>query len=121
MSGLRSQRLNTITCVSLKSGIASNRRFFTHQVAAAIAATTTIMTKYLFLALNSMIFSTMVSSLVRVDRSGFPGVGSQRRPEPRLGIDQKIGRSHHLIASLESRQDFVIAVGLPSQFYGTRL
>src|SRR6266404_7156471 len=62
MSGLRSQRLNTITCVSLRSGIASRRRFLTHQVAAAIAATTTIITRYLFFALNSMIRSTMAGS-----------------------------------------------------------
>src|SRR5690349_12911083 len=108
MSGLRSQRLNTMTCVSERSGIASSLRFCTHQSAPAMADATTMRTKYLFFALSSMIRSTIASpSLGR--RRGRLRERGHGGAEARLRVDQEVRRRDDVIALAQSGEHLEVA------------
>src|SRR5690349_1015726 len=109
MSGLRSQREYTITCVSLKAGMASSGRLWrAHQPVTAAAATRRKTSKRLR-AENSMTVLIMI--------------GSRRHRGSQLafGIDEKVAGRHDALAGLQAAADFNTAVGLLTDLDAARL
>src|SRR5437899_2410736 len=81
MSGLRSQREYTITCVSLKSGMASSAACFMDHQPARQAAATAAKIRNLFLTEKSMIRLTTMSPEI----GGFTNSGCGKPDGPRKG------------------------------------
>src|SRR6516162_640383 len=103
MSGLRSQREYTITCVSLRSGIASRGMVRMDQMPAATANPTRIRTRNLLRPENSMMrFSMSVSSVA--------GMGAARRGahgvlQLGFGIDQEGARRDHALSHSQAAEN----------------
>src|SRR5262245_17224208 len=114
-----------MTWVSERSGMASRRMCRTHHTAPRSAAAVSSRTRTRFLALNSMIRSTIV--LVLVSRAA-RGCATRRRlerpqrgPETRLRVDQEVRGHHHILAGAEPGQHLVEALRVAPELYGTRL
>src|SRR5438105_3818283 len=104
MSGLRSQREYTITCVSLRSGIASSGMCVIDHVPPATAAPTRRKIRNLLRAENSMMRLIMLMfpgtcGVSRVRRSG------GRLLELALRIDQEVARSYDPLPRLKAAQN----------------
>src|SRR5262245_37240111 len=120
MSGLRSQREKTITCVSERSGIASSGIFLIVQLAAASATAVKISTRNLLRALNSMIRSIIGAASVGVRRRRLRAERFQRCTKARLGIDQEVGRGDDLLAGFHAGKDLVVSLRVAPELDGTR-
>src|ERR1051326_525349 len=105
MSGLRSHREYTITCVSLRSGIASSGMVrMDHQPAATAAAT-----------------SVNTTSLLRPENSMIVLIMRERSFELRFGIDQKRSGGDDALARTQAAQDLDPIVDAVADFDGARL
>src|SRR3990172_6940488 len=116
MSGLRSQREYTMTCVSLRSGIASSGPPFIEYPPATTATATSTKTMNRFLAENSMmaLITGVPFVLRRLGRRSL-GSGSRlrfRRPHPfsrrlqlALRIDQERAGRHDALARCQAALD----------------
>src|SRR5262245_5745106 len=107
MSGLRSQREYTITCVSLRSGMASSGTVRIDQMPATTATVTRRNTTKRFFAENSIIALITAVSFVwclrrrlRRDRRRVCGLAQtcRRGFELTLRVDQEGPRRHHALA-----------------------
>src|SRR5438093_4685953 len=120
MSGLRSQRENTITCVSERSGMASSGTLFMAYTASATANAVSTMTMKRLCAENSMTFSTIPARSSTF--SAMPARSSlllasgrvrplsrlgQSRLEPRLRVDEEVARGQHLLSLSQAPEDLV--------------